>query len=96
MDSADVCVRCGARANARRIREIADRDVPVVAGGPGRPVGGVLRFLLQRLDDDPLDVRIGDLPWGTGRRLVTQAVHAAFQEAPPPGADRVSGGAQPP
>ncbi|MFE4053981.1 hypothetical protein [Streptomyces sp. YIM B13518] len=33
MVSADVCVRCGAGANARRIREIADRDVPVVAGG---------------------------------------------------------------
>ncbi|CAL9330779.1 hypothetical protein SUDANB176_00062 [Streptomyces sp. enrichment culture] len=29
VDSLNVCVRCGASANARRIREIADWDMPV-------------------------------------------------------------------
>ncbi|CAM5227224.1 hypothetical protein SHIRM173S_09912 [Streptomyces hirsutus] len=31
VDSRDVCERCGARANARQIREIADCDMPVAA-----------------------------------------------------------------
>ncbi|AQY20294.1 hypothetical protein T261_01755 [Streptomyces lydicus] len=31
MDNLNVCVRCGARANARQIRETADCDIPVAA-----------------------------------------------------------------
>ncbi|GCD40249.1 hypothetical protein OEIGOIKO_08106 [Streptomyces chrestomyceticus JCM 4735] len=31
VDSLNVCVRCGARANARQIRETADCDMPVAA-----------------------------------------------------------------
>lgn len=31
VDSLNVCDRCGARANARQIREIADCDMPVAA-----------------------------------------------------------------
>lgn len=52
---------------------------------PRRPVGRVLRRLLERLDDDPLDVGIGDPPGDAGPRIVAQTVQAPLEEAPPPG-----------
>jgi hypothetical protein len=75
-----------------------DRRLRHAGGGShrsGRPMGGVLRPLLECLDDDPLDVSVTDLPRCTRPRFVGQAVQAPFDEPPPPGSDRVRGNIQP-
>src|ERR1051325_6479384 len=53
-------------------------------------MGGVRRLLLQRLDDHPLDVFIGDLPRLAGTRLVVQAIDAPLGKATSPLANRRS------
>jgi hypothetical protein len=80
VDSLKVCVRCGAGAKARQIREIADCDIPVAAA-------------IDRVDQCVaffgVSSSVGDLPGNARPGLIAQAVHAALEEPPPPGADRV-------
>ncbi|MFE9687729.1 hypothetical protein [Streptomyces sp. NPDC006285] len=48
-------------------------------------MGGVLRCLFGRLDDDPIDVGIGGFPGNAWPRVAAQAVQPSLDEAAPPG-----------
>jgi len=89
VDSLNVCDRCGARANARQIRETVDCDMPVAAAmdlvdqwvaffGTSSSVLTMTRSTYASM------IFLGAPP-----RLVGQAVRAPLQKAPPPGADHV-------
>ena len=55
----------------------------------------VVRCFLERLDDDPLDIVIGDLARPTRTRVVVQPVEAVLDEPGPPFRDRGAGDFEP-
>jgi hypothetical protein len=72
----------------------ADRRLRQAGGlghAAGAPVGSVPGLGLQRLGDDLLDVRVGDLARRPGARLVGHPVEAPLDEPPPPLADGLGG-----
>ena len=63
-------------------------DASVLRHLAGAPVGPPLRLTFQRRDEDRLDIRIGQGPWGSGLGLVVQRVHATYPKPLSPLADR--------
>jgi hypothetical protein len=72
----------GGSRDARRLRHVARA-----------PVGGTLRFLLQRLDDDGFDLIVTDLAGCAASGLVVEAIEPMLDEALAPGAHGLARGA---
>src|SRR4051794_19037057 len=87
-ESLNASVWWGLSPKGRQIRLIALWLMPARAAiRPCRPVGGVRRLLLERLDDLALDVLIADRARLAQTRLVVQSIKTALGIAPPPAAD---------
>ncbi|MFF0205840.1 hypothetical protein [Streptomyces sp. NPDC005017] len=96
MENLKVCERCGARANARQIREMVDCDIPMAAAidlvDQWVAFFGVCSSVLTMTRSTSASMVFrGDAE----PRVVTQAVQTPLDEAPPPGADGVRRDPQP-
>ena len=86
-ESLKASVWWGLSPNARQMRLTAVGDPGRGRHPARRPVRGVRRLLLQRLDDHPLDVLVADRARLARARLVMQPIKATLGEAPPPAPD---------
>ena len=79
--------RCGWRPEARQMRLIADWLARRAGHRPSRPLRGVRRTLLERLDHHCFDAVVADAPGHPGSRLVEESTDPLRGEASSPLAD---------
>src|SRR5262245_13211812 len=54
------------------------------------PVRRALGFGFESIDDDALDLGVGDLPWSAGARLVMHALKSELRKARAPASHRIA------